>query len=246
MSYSNLSKYYDQLTENVNVEVRGEYISNFLLRNNASDGIMLDLACGTGQMSVFFAKKGYDVIGVDASEEMLSVAGMNSTRANVNILFICQKMQELNLYGTIKSCVCTMDSINHLLSEEDVLNSFGKVSLFMEQNGIFVFDVNTIYKHREVLADNVFVYDQDDVFLVWQNEYYNDTNEVDIIIDLFEKKGNVYTRKSEEFAERAYSVDFLSQALVKSGFEVLGVYNELEESECRENSERIYFVARKK
>lgn len=246
MSYSSLAKYYDKLTENVNYKVRGEYISNFLLRNNITDGIMLDLACGTGQMSVFFAEKGYDVIGVDASEEMLSVARENAMISGNNILFICQEMQELDLYGTVKSCICTMDGINHLLTEQDVLSAFMKVSLFMEKDGIFIFDVNTIHKHKDILGNNAFVYDQEDsVFLVWQNEYYEDTNEVDIILDLFEKDGEHYSRKSEDFTERAYSEEFLSNMLKKSGFDVLGIYDELQENDFNEDSERIYFVARK-
>lgn len=246
MSYSSLAKYYDKLTENVNSKVRGEYISNFLLRNNISDGIMLDLACGTGQMSVIFAEKGYDVIGVDASEEMLSVARENATEAGQNILFICQEMQELDLYGTVKCCICTMDSVNHLLSEKDVINAFMKVALFMEQGGIFIFDVNTVHKHKNVLGNNIFVFDQEeDVFLVWQNEYYEDTNEVDIILDLFEKEGEHYSRKSEGFTERAYSAECLSNILQKCGFSVLGIYDELQETDFTEKSERIYFVARK-
>lgn len=246
MSYTCLAAYYDSLTEDVDYKVRSAYISNFFFRYGIKDGILLDLACGTGRMGIALAGQGYDVIGVDASPEMLCQAQENAAQSGcTGILFLCQRMEELDLYGTVRGCVCSLDSINHLPDEAAVLRTFQKVSLFMEPGGIFIFDVNTIYKHRAVLGNQTFVYDADQVYLVWQNAYDPLTHTVDITLDFFERTGDAYYRETETFAERAYSQEQLLHLLRDSGFEVLHVLDELTEDAPREESQRLYFIARK-
>lgn len=246
MSYNIFAKYYDHLTENVDYKVRSDYISNFLTMYGIKDGLLLDLACGTGQMSILFAQKGYDVIGIDASPDMLCKAQGNVAMTGMQpILFLCQQMEQINLYGTIRACICTLDSINHLTSKEAVSATFQRVSLFMEQGGIFVFDVNSLYKHHTILADNTFVYEEEDVFLVWRNAYDAASQAVEINLDFFEKEEGTYYREQEQFTEYAYDTPLLCQLLIKSGFEVLGTYDELRMEEAHETSQRIYFVARK-
>lgn len=245
MSYNCFAAYYDSLTENVGYKVRSDYISNFFLRYGVTDGIVLDLACGTGKIGVSLAKKGYDVIGVDASPDMLCEAQANAAEAGENLLFLCQKMQDLDLYGTIKGCVCSLDSVNHLVTPEEVLKTFQKVSLFMEKGGIFVFDVNTIYKHKEILGNHTFVYDEEDVYLVWQNVYDPETESVEITLDFFEREDDAYFRETESFTERAYPVELLKQLLEQAGFELLHVFDELSENAPRATSERLYLIARK-
>ena len=177
---------------------------------------------------------------------MLNKANENAIQNNQDILFLCQSMTELDLYGTIKSAVCTLDSINHLKNADEVQKAFDKVSLFMEKDGVFIFDVNTIYKHTQILANNIFVYDTDEVYLVWQNELDEDTNSVDIYLDFFIDDDGVYYRESEEFTETVYSTEEISQMLINSNFEILGIYDDLSENMYNDKSERIYFVARKK
>lgn len=245
--YAEFSGVYDVLTQNVDYPQRADYIADLLSRNGVTGGILLDLACGTGTLSVEMAKKGFEVIGVDASGEMLSIAMNNAYEAEQNILFLCQQMQNLDLYGTINCAICTLDSINHLTKKPDVQAAFDKVSLFMEKDGIFVFDVNTPYKHREILADNSFVYEADGVYCVWQNTLDPETDTVTIDLDIFEEiEPDVYERTQESFCERAYGINELEAMLAKAGFETVAVYDELTYSAPQKNSQRVFITARKK
>ncbi|HBL41361.1 MAG TPA: class I SAM-dependent methyltransferase [Ruminococcaceae bacterium] len=245
--YGDFSAVYDGLTDNVEYEKRAKYIHHLLKKGGISDGLMLDLACGTGRLSCEMAKLGYEVIGVDASGEMLSIAMNNANENGVDILFLCQEMQNLDLFGTIRSAICTLDSINHLTDPEDVKKTFAGVSLFTEPGGLFVFDVNTPYKHREILANNTFVYDTDEVYCVWQNTLEPDTDTVAIALDIFEQEDDgAYFRTQESFCERAYSVQDLSDWLKEAGFDEINIYDELTEDEPKADSQRLFIIARKK
>ena len=246
-SYGDFAYYYDMLTENVDYDKRCEYICGLLAENHISEGILLDLACGTGTMSLMFADKGYDVVGVDGSEEMLTQAQEKKMESGADVIFLCQRMEELDLFGTINAAVSTLDSINHVTDEDTVKEIFRRVSLFMEDKGIFLFDVNTPYKHREILGDNTFIYDLDEVYCVWQNS--TDENLVTTIsLDLFEKDEEdeeTYYRYSEEFSERAYDLDDIRKWLEDCRFEVVAVYEEMTKESVKADTQRAVFVARK-
>ena len=182
------------------------------------------------------------MIGVDMSEDMLSIA---REKSDGKILYLCQNLAELDLYGTVDAAVCTLDSINHI-EEENLLKVFEKISLFMNKGGIFVFDVNTLYKHKYVLADNTFVYDLDDIYCVWQNYFNEDDNSIDIELDFFEKKNELYERHFESLSEFYYSEKQIRDKLEKSGFEVLGIFDNLSFESAKDDSERIIYIARKK
>ncbi len=248
--YGDFAYYYDMLTENVDYESRSEYIIGLLAANGVSKGILLDLACGTGTMSFLLEEKGFDVVGVDASEEMLSVAGEKKIEKGSEIMFLCQKMEELDLFGTINAAVCTLDSINHVTDEKTVKEIFSKVSLFMEDKGIFIFDVNTPYKHKEVLGDNTFIYDLEEVYCVWQNSTDKETLLTEVSLDIFEKdteetEDEVYYRYSEEFSERGYDLKKIEKWLSECKFEVLGIYEEMTSEDIKEDTQRAVFVAKK-
>ena len=149
MSYNIFADYYDVLMQNVGYKERSDYICELMKRHNHEFGITLDLACGTGSLTTELALKGIDVYGIDASAEMLSEAMQKSSEKGLNILYLKQKMQNLNLYGTIDTCICTLDSINHITKEEDVTKAFERVAFFMDKDGLFVFDVNTVYKDHK-------------------------------------------------------------------------------------------------
>ena len=246
-SYGDFAYYYDMLTENVDYDKRCEYICGLLAENGISEGILLDLACGTGTLSLMLSEKGYDVVGVDGSEEMLTQAQEKKMETGADVIFLCQRMEELDLFGTINAAVSTLDSINHVTDENTVKEIFRRVSLFMEDKGIFVFDVNTPYKHREVLGDNTFIYDFDEVYCVWQNS--TDENLVTTIsLDLFEKDEDdeeTYYRYSEEFSERAYDLDDIRAWLEDCKFEVTAVYEEMTRDSVNADTQRAVFVARK-
>lgn len=243
--YNSFSEYYDALMQNVGYKERCDYIMEVFERLGHDMGLSLDLACGTGSLTVELKKRGVDVYGIDASYDMLSHAREKAEQNEVDILFLCQKMQSIDLYGTIDTCVCTLDSINHLTKEADVQKTFDRVSLFMNKGGYFLFDANTTYKHEKVLADNTFVYDTDDVFCVWQNSL-RENCVVDIELDFFEREGRVYYRTEEKFSERAYSTEHMCLMLEKAGFEVVALYGDMTFDAPKEDEQRVIYIAKKK
>ena len=242
--YSSFAYSYDKLTENVEYKSRTDYILDVFRQLNHDVGLCLDLACGTGSLSLELANRGIEVIGVDSSIDMLSVAQNKAMENGNDILFLCQKMQELELYGGVDTVICMLDSINHMTSEEDVQETFNRVSMFLNPDGYFLFDVNTIYKHNEILANNTFVYDVDDVFCVWQNTL-EDNNIVRINLDLFEYEDGAYFRNSEEFCEKAYSEQEIINMLNKAGLKVVHIFDDMGFEKPKEDSQRIIFVTRK-
>ncbi len=243
-SYGVFADYYDALTLNVDYEKRALYIVNTLKKLGHEMGLTLDLACGTGKLTLELKKLGVDVYGADGSQEMLSFAYEKAVENGFNILFLCQKMQELDLYGGIDTCVCTLDSINHMTDIEDVRKTFERVFLFLNDGGYFIFDVNTVYKHQNVLCDNTFVYDLDEVYCVWENSL-KENNIVDININLFVPEGELYKRFEESFSERAYSDAQLMSMLNGAGFEVVKRFSDMSENAPEESDERIIYIAKK-
>ena len=207
--------------------------------------LMLDLACGTGEFSNRFANKGVSVIGVDISYDMLSIAREKSAEQGNDILYLCQDAAELDLYGTVDGAICCLDSLNHITDYERFCNAIARVSLFLEQDRLFIFDLNTIYKHRCVLGNNTFVIDTDDVYCVWQNEYKEKDNIVDINLDFFIPDGDVYYRLGESFCERAYDDVQIKNALQKAGLKIEAVYEELTQNAPNATTQRIVYVTRK-
>ena len=237
---------YDIFTEGVNYKTRADYILSLLKRNGTENGALLDLACGTGSLTVEFCKKGFEVIAVDLSEDMLLLAREKLAEFGDNVLILCQDMCELDLFGTVNAAVCSLDSINHLDNIDDVKTAFEKVSLFMEPGGVFVFDVNTLYKHNCILADNTFVYECADAFLVWQNSLQKNGRSVDIMLDIFtENENGLYERESEDFTETAYSEEEITAALLQAGYTDIEVFDDLSFDNPSETSQRVYFTAKK-
>lgn len=235
---------YDALTEDVRYAERAALFRDLLMRYGVKDGLLLDLACGTGSMTVEMARFGYEMIGVDVSAGMLSVAQQKAAQAGQSILFLCQPMQRLDLYGTVRGTICTLDSLNHLTDADDVRETIRRVSLFTEPGGVFVFDVNTPFKHREILGDNTFVRECDNVFCVWQNELL-ENDVVRITLDLFEREDDAYFRSTEQFCERAYETSWLRQVLENNGFEIMGLFDENILLSPQADSQRIVIAAKK-
>ena len=243
--YDIFSRFYDELTENVEYKKRAEYVNKLIKSVCPGAETVVDLACGTGSLTVELADMGYEMIGVDCSVQMLSEAQNKAYENDKGIMFLCQRMQDLDLYGTVDAVVCMLDSINHITDEADVLEAFKRVSLFMNKGGVFIFDVNTPYKHKEVLGNNTFVYETEDVFCVWQNELEADNRTVNITLNFFEKDEDVYYREEENFSEKAYEIEKFENMLNISGMSVVGMYDEMTENEPHEKSERIFIVAKK-
>lgn len=247
MSYDVFSAYYDALTENVHYSAIAERICSLLTRYGIDRGLLLDSGCGTGTLSVLLAKQGYEVIGADASPDMLTEAQNKAAESGVQILFLCQPMEQLDLYGTVRAAVCTLDALNHLPNHAAVEAALGRVSLFLEPDGIFIFDVNTLYKHREVLGNKAFVYDTDEVYCVWQNTLRADGATVDIDLDFFVpfEEDGVYEKESEHFTECTYSTEEWEKMLARAGLRILERFDGYSENAPHEASERIVYVVGK-
>lgn len=243
--YNSFSEYYDELMEDARYPERCRYILALAERFHHSMGKTLDLACGTGSLTLELKKSGVDVFGLDASIEMLSAAMQKSLADGEHILFVNQDMRALELGEKIDTCVCTLDSLNHLIDAEDVQKTFDGVARNMNTDGLFMFDVNTVYKHTRVLADNAFVIESDRVFCAWQN-FLRENFIVDISLDFFEARNDVYIRSSEDFSERAYTDDELRSMLSNAGFEVPGVYGDLSFESPAEDEQRAVYIAIKR
>ncbi|MCL2033791.1 MAG: class I SAM-dependent methyltransferase [Oscillospiraceae bacterium] len=241
--YVSFAQYYDVLMENASYGIRARFLDETIQKYNHGAREVLDLACGTGSMTHELIKLGYDMTGADASADMLSHAAQ---KCGGKALFLNQEMGGLDLYGTVDAVVCTLDSVNHLPDERAVIKAFHNASLFLNPGGLFIFDVNTAFKHREILDDNVFIYDTPKVFCCWQNTLCRYTLRVDIRLDFFAPLGDKkYTRESECFSEWYYSDLFLKDALIKTGLSHIETLCGDSFTKPCESTERLVYVARK-
>lgn len=243
--YGSFAEFYDVLTDNVDHEGWAEYLLSLFDRyGQKRPQTILDLACGTGSLSIALLDRGVDVIGVDGSEDMLAEAMEKSAPYGDRLMLLCQDMRKLDLFGTVDGAVCMLDSINHLTKTADLSEVFRRLGLFVEKGGLFIFDVNTPYKHQMVLGDNSFVYELEDFFCAWQNHYLPRTKEVVMQLDFFVENGEGYERYTEEVRERAYTEKTLKRLLDEAGFEVLAVLGERTELPPRDTEERVVFVTK--
>lgn len=243
-SYSKFAYFYDKLTENIDYKKRANYFNEIINSNNIYNGLLLDLACGTGNLAIEFENLGYDVIGVDRSNDMLSIAVEKKYDCNSNIMYLCQAMENLDLYGTIDVAICALDSLNHILDKNLLEKIIKRVSLFLNPDAIFIFDVNTHYKHKHILSNNTFIYDYEDIYCVWQNEYLGN-GKVEINLDLFEKQGDNYKRYQENFCEQSYNCQELKNIIEDSGLELLSIYDDDSFNPPYEKSQRLIYVTKK-
>lgn len=253
MDYMNFAAFYDSLTQNVQYPQWAARLHHLIGCYSRTEGrILLDLACGSGSMSEEMAKLGYDVIGVDNSPAMLAAAMDKKFESGLPIQYLCQDMRKIDMFGTVDVTICTLDSLNHLPGLADVQQVFNRVSLFAQPGGLFLFDMNTLYKHREVLHDKVFLYDMEDVFCAWENHLLSNGATVEMQLTFFEKNGQCYERSDEFITETAYTAEEIRNALQTAGLEPVAEFDaerNLEKPEqllpCCDTTERILFVARK-
>jgi len=242
--YKGFAAVYDEYMDNVPYVEWADYLERIFTAFNLKPKIILDLCCGTGNMTVLLDKRGYDMIGLDVSEEMLDAARAKSSG---NILYICQDMRGFELYGTVDAVICLCDSINYILDINELVKVFKLVSLYLNNGGLFIFDINTVHKFRNILGDGTFAEVSDDSAFIWDN-YYDETggvNEFQTTFFVRDDKTDMYTRYDEIHNERAYTVDEIRNAIGESGLEFCAVYGECGFDPPDENSERIFFVVKK-
>lgn len=242
--YSSLANHYDTLTGNVDYEHIHRFYNEIFEKLSHSPKILLDLACGTGSLSFLFEKDGIDVIGTDSSEDMLFVAMDKKYELASNVLFLNQKASKLDLYGTVDTAVCNLDAVNHFPPQE-IDEIIRRVALFLEPNGIFVFDVNSQYKFENLLNGNCYSYDENDVFCSWTSTFEN--KKAQIHLDIFEKiSDNTYSRSEQSIDEYYYSDEELMQMLDNHGLDILFKTADFTLLPPDDKSQRIHYIVRKR
>ncbi len=244
--YEALASFYDGLNPDVDYTVWSDFFKTVFDKYGIKNTkLVLDLACGTGSMALELSKKGYEVIGVDLSSEMLMEANVKAIENGCNILFLNQDMCKLDLYGTVDACVCTLDSLNYLTDIKSLKKCLSLVNNFMNDGGIFVFDVNTPYKFKNVYGNNAYILEDEGVFCAWQNSFDEESLLCDFDLTFFvENEDGTYERVSEQQTEKMYTDGELRQVLKETSFEIIGVYSDFDFKEADENDERWYFVCR--
>ena len=243
-AYQELAKSYDRLTNDVDYRATVAFYMEILKREGAKPRTAVDLACGTGSVTAILAEIGIDTIGVDMSEEMLTVAMEKVMDMEKPPRFICQKLQALRLPRAVDLAVCALDSLDYVTDPDDCKEAIRRVYKVLNPGGIFIFDVNTPEKLR-AMDGQVFLDEDDDVYCVWRGEFDEQTNICSYGMDLFQRQGDLWQRSFEEHREYAYSREQLTDFLRQAGFTRIAVYADRCFEEPRDGEQRIYFKARK-
>ena len=245
--YGALARVYDRLNGDIDYSGWADFLEACFARFlKTKPELVLDLACGTGTMTRALAKRGYDMIGVDGSADILSEAYAKGNEEG-KILYLCQDMRSFELYGTVGAVVCCLDSINYLLDEKDVKKTFAGVHNYLDPDGLFLFDLNTPHKFETVYGNEAYILENEESFLGWQNEYDRESGVCDFYLTLFEEQPDGrYERAEEHQRERCYQRDTVERLLEENGFETLGFFADFTFSEPTEVTDRWYIAARAK
>ena len=290
-AYESFARVYDLFMDNVPYEEWGSYLTGLLREYGICNGTVAELGCGTGKMTRLLAAAGYDMIGVDNSEEMLEIAREAEYEAdawsaaeawdeadetdaleeyaelgepdepeesdepdepdepdelpNGGILYLLEDMRELELYGSVCAVVSVCDSMNYILEEADLREVFSRVHEYLEEDGVFIFDLNTVYKYRDLLGETTIAENREEGSFIWENYFDEESavNEYDLTLYIRED-GESYRRFEEVHYQRAYDLKTIDRLLADAGMELTAAYDAFTKEPVRDDSERIYVVAR--
>lgn len=242
--YSGFAEVYDMFMDNVPYEEWSKYVQSLLVEQGIKEGLLLDLGCGTGSFTELMASYGYDMIGIDNSDEMLNIAIKKREESGYDILYLNQDMREFELYGTVRAVVSICDSINYITEDEDLIDVFKLVNNYLDIDGVFIFDLNTITKY-ESIGDSVIAENREEGSFIWENTYYEEEqiNEYDLTLYIKDKNGK-YDRYYENHLQRAYSLDRIKELLEIAGLKFVASYDAFTRNPVNEESERIYIIAK--
>lgn len=266
-SYTAFAYVYDELMDNVPYDEWARYLTGLLKEYGVSEGLVCELGCGTGQMTRRLAAAGYDMIGIDSSEDMLNIArekeyeevdastsGEEEAFADggvSSVLYLQQDMRSFELYGTVSAIVSICDSMNYITSDEDMLSVFRLVNNYLDKGGIFIFDLNTEYKYKELLGDTTIAENREEISFIWENLYDEEKHLNEYSLTLFtqvwteeEEETSLYEKQEEVHLQRAYSLEEIKVLLAKAGLEFLAAYDVLTHEIPGAQCERMYIIAR--
>ena len=244
-AYTGFAGVYDRFMEDVPYELWRDIIVNELKQELIRDGLVLDLGCGTGTLTNLLAEAGYDMIGVDGSEEMLMEA--REKGEHPEILYLCQDMREFELYGTVRAVVSTCDTMNYLLTAEDFIQTVRLVNNYLDPGGLFIFDMNTIYKFRELMGNRTIAESGEEAAFIWDNFFDEETgrNEYDLTLFIAREDG-LFERRIEVHEEQGYTLEEVKGFLAAGGMEFVRVFDAETGEEPDDTSEKVFFIAREK
>ena len=244
-AYEALAGCYDQMTGDVNYPAWADFLETLFAKEKRPVHTVLDLACGTGTMTFLLADRGYELIGVDFSPEMLAVAAEKTVaEGRIPPIFLCQAMEDLDLYGTVDACVCLLDSLNHITDKNDLKRALHRIWLFLEPGGLFVFDVHTP-EHLASLDGELFLDETEDAYCVWRTEYDRRRKVCTYAMDVFRQEGDLWRREEEVHEERAYTPEELTDLLKGAGFLDIRQYGDKKLRKPKAGEDRVFFTARK-
>ena len=244
-TYESFASVYDTFMDDVPYEEWAEYLTGLLSEYGVSDGIVLDLGCGTGTLTEILAGKGYDMIGVDNSDDMLEIARDKQIQSGLDILYLLQDMREFELFGTVKAVVSICDSLNYITEDTELQRVFKLVNNYLDPGGVFIFDFNTVHKYRDILGEQTIAENRDEGSFIWDNYYdeKEEINEYDLTLFIREE-GDLYRRFEETHYQRAYGLDTIVRLLKQAGLTYVTAYDAFTRNQPDDNSERIYVIAR--
>lgn len=243
-AYSDFAYVYDTLMHgDIDYEKWADYIENIFSYYDISPDLVCDLACGTGNMTIPLSRRGYDMTGIDLSENMLNIA--REKAANDNILFLNQNIVSLDLYGTMGAFTCMIDGINYIISPKSLYQMLKKIkTCFLDPHGIFIFDISSHHKLKNIISNNTFIHNGRDVFYSWQNRFIDGKNLSDMYLNFFVRGKSGYKRFEERHLQKAYTAEELMEIIRRAGFAKVDTYEPLTFDKPKENSQRIVFVCR--
>jgi SAM-dependent methyltransferase len=243
--YGVFAFYYDRLMYDVDYSGWADYIVSIFKKFGREPKLIADLGCGTGSFCLEMERRGYDMIGIDSSAEMLSCAKQKALQAGSEILFLNQDITEFELYGTVDAITCLMDSLNYVTYKNDLKRMLKWVHNYLNPGGLFVFDINSPYKFENILASNVFYETSEDVSYIWQNSFDKRSGVCRFDLTFFVKEGGLYRRFDEVHFERCYAADELVKMLEQAKMKVLGIYPAFGFGKPGPKCDRMFFVCGK-
>ena len=240
-AYTGFAQVYDTFMDNVPYDEWGEYLVSLLKKYGVEDGLVLDMGCGTGAMTRYLDAHGYDMTGIDVSEEMLTIAKEKSLP---DILYLLQDMREFELYGTMRAAVSICDSMNYILEEDDLLQVFSLVNNYLDPGGIFIFDLNTVYKYQEILGEQTVAEDREECSFIWDNFYDEEERINEYQLSLFiQNEQGTYNKYEELHLQKAYEQEEVVSFLYEAGFSFVRVLDAETMDEVKEDTQRLYYIA---
>lgn len=245
--YRDFAFIYDELMNEVDYDGWVRYIEDIIKDENAQVQNILELACGTGNLTIPLTKKNYDIAGIDISDEMLSVAREKAEKEGVELVLLQQDIAELDFDITNLDCVlCACDGFNYITYDDDLENVFAKTYELLKEEGIFIFDISSFYKLSTVLGNNTYGENREDVAYMWQNYFDDEENLVEMELAFFVKdEDGKFDRFEEVHQQRAYTEDEIVEMLEEAGFKNIKAYGDFKLESPKEDSQRIFFVCRK-